>query len=98
MQHKGIKNSVRGMKKPSARAFQPGRRHRENSCENSHGALHDSLLQEVRNVELRLIFRSLETADIADGKVGQVSHVMDGCRPLLNGIAVGEDDDVAPLQ
>ena len=51
----------------------------------------------VGNVELGQVFWCHSLTEIADGEVRQISHAVDDGLPLPNGIAVGDDDDIASL-
>ena len=57
-----------------------------------------SLLYIVGNVELWLSVRSMAEAEVADGEIGQVTHANNGFRPILYGIGIRDDNDIATTQ
>ena len=56
------------------------------------------LLQVVGNVELWLVVGCHSPTEVADGEVGQIGHAADAGSPLVDGIAIGENDDIATTQ
>lgn len=56
------------------------------------------LLQVVGNVELWLVVGCHSPTEVADGEVSQISHAADAGSPLVDGIAIGENDDIATTQ
>ena len=55
-------------------------------------------LNVVGDVELQIVLWGFLLADVEDGEVRQIGHLADCRAPLGDGVTVGDDDYVAPLQ